>query len=190
MRKAAWFSLLLGLSGMLNPSYTFAISLEFQPASITTAGQPVMVEVVISGLGDFTPPSVGAFDLDVSFDPALLSPTDVTFGPFLGDPAFLEALTDFQFFPGVVDLAEVSLLLTVELDALQPESFTLATLTFNPLGVGTSPLIFFQVIVDDPFGGKLDIVPGEGSVTITPEPSTLLLLGSGVMGLALWRRRK
>jgi hypothetical protein len=92
------------------------------------------------------PPSLGAFDLDVSFDPSVLLPLDVAFGPFLGDPSLLEALTDFNFFPGLVDLAEVSLLLPEELDALQRASFPLATLVFDRIGVGEERLAFTPIV--------------------------------------------
>jgi len=33
-------------------------------------------------------------------------------------------------------------------------------------------------------------VPGPADIILTPEPSTFLLLGAGVAGLAFWRRRK
>jgi hypothetical protein len=120
------------------------------------------VDIFISGLGAGIPPSVGAFDLDVSFDPAILSPTGVAFGPFLGIP-FVDALVDATFPPGVIDLAEVSLLPSADLDLLQPAAFPFATLFFDTLALGTSPLTFSLVIVDDAFGGKLDITTGSGS---------------------------
>jgi hypothetical protein len=62
-----------------------AVSLSLSPASQTViGGQTASVDVGISGIGP--PPSVGAFDLSVSFDPALLLPTDVSFGRFLVTP--------------------------------------------------------------------------------------------------------
>ncbi len=134
-----------------------ALSVDFVPGSQTVpVGRPVSVDTVLSGLAAAGPPSVGAFDLDVSFDPSILSPTGVTFGAFLGDPSLFEALTASSFLPGVVDLAEVSLLAPTDLDTLQPVSFALATLSFDTLAFGNSSLNFSQVIVSDAFGERLD----------------------------------
>lgn len=183
MKKIVWLSILVGFVALLRATPTLAISLDLVPNSPTVmAGDLLDVDVVISGLVAGGSPSVGAFDLDVSFDPAILSPTDVTFGPFLGDPNLFEALTDFTFLPGIVDLAEVSLLSSAELDALQPDPFTLATLSFSAFASGTTTLTFSQIIIDDAFGNKIPI----------PEPSTLPLLGAGLAGLLAygWRRHK
>jgi PEP-CTERM motif len=191
MKKLIWLSMLVGFFGLLRATPILAISLDFVPVSQTVGlGQSVTVDVVISNLGAGIPLSVGAFDLDVNFDLTILSPTDVTFGPFLGDPGPFEALTSFTFSPGVADFAEVSLLSVPALDALQPASFTLATLSFDTLAVGTSPLTFSQVIVDDAFGNKLTIDAGSGSVNVVPEPGTFLLLVTGLVGLLGygWRR--
>lgn len=150
-------------------------------SAMVTLGDTLDVDVLIAGLRNFTPPSVGAFDLDVSFDAAILSPTGVTFGPFLGDPdpfAF-ETFTDFQFLTGVVDFAEVSLLSPAELDGLQPSGFRLATLSFDAIATGVSPLMLTQISVDDPFG-----------VNLIPEPRTLWLIGVGLAGLGRVSRRR
>jgi hypothetical protein len=192
MKKLSWLSMLVGVIGLLRATPALAISLDFVPAAQTVLpGQLVTVDIVISGLGAGGTPSVGAFDLDVSFDATILSPLDVTFGPFLGDPSFFEALTSFTFSPGVVDFAEVSLLSVAALDARQSASFILATLSFDTLAMGMSPLTFSQIIVDDAFGQKLDIDEGSGKVNVVPEPGTLALLSTGVLDLLGygWRRK-
>lgn len=176
MKKLILASLFFGFYGFLATPSALAVSLSFVPEP--SIPEVLAVDIVISGLKAGGPPSLGAFDLDVSFDPAVLSPTDVTFGPFLGDPGLFEALTDFNFFPGVVDLAEVSLLSPADLDALQPASFSLAALTFDRIGVGDDRLAFSQVTLDDAFGNKI------------PEPSSLALFSIGAIGLLGygWRR--
>jgi hypothetical protein len=158
-----------------------AISLILSPASQTViGGQTASVDVGISGIGH--PPSVGAFDLSVSFDPALVLPTDVSFGALLGNPGASppEALTDFMFSPGVVEFAEVSLLSPTELDVLQTPAFSLATLSFTALGSGTAFFSFSAGVVDDAFGNKLAVVS---------EPSPCLLLATGLLALVSlgWR---
>jgi hypothetical protein len=152
------------------------------PSFVT--GDIVNVAAVISGLPTGSPPSVGAFDLSVAFDPAALFPLDVTFGPYLGDPLLFEALTDVDLSsPGIVNFAEVSLLSPAELDALQPGDFTLATLSFRALRTGRTSLSYLAIRVDDAFGDKI-------LVTAVPEPATLglVLLGLSAAGTRLRRR--
>jgi hypothetical protein len=163
------------------------ISLVLTPASIpVTAGQTVNVVASISGLGN--PPSVGSFDLSVAFDPALVSPAGVAFGSFLGDVSLGEAITDFTSSPGVFEFAEVSLLTSSQLDALQGAqsgSFGLAAVSFTGLTSGTVSFGFSTGVVDDSFGNKLVEIP---------EPSTLALTFTFVWGMGLrypsWRSCK
>ncbi len=146
------------------------------PTLHVQAGELVNVSVMINGKPVGRPPSIGAFDFDVSFDPVFLSPTGVQFGSFLGNPRTGEALISFAFSPGVVDFAEVSLLAPAQLDALQPPVFALASLSFNALATGATSLSFSEAIVDDAFGNKI------------PEPGTVLLLASALAALLGARR--
>ena len=184
MKKLIWLGVVVGVSGLLGASPALAISLDLVPSSPTVfQGHSVDVAVVISGLVAGGPPSVGAFDLTVSFDPAILSPTSVTFGRFLGNPDLLEALAGFNFLAGFVEFAEVSLLSSAELDTLQPASFTLATLSFTALESATTTLAFSQITVDDAFGNLL-------LGTKVSEPTSLLLIASGLVCLGLMAARK
>lgn len=151
-----------------------AATLDLVPSATTVnSGDTISVDVTIGGLGNGHAPSLGAFDLDVGFNPALLQATGITFGPYLGDPLLLEALTDARLLAGIIDIAEVSLLSDSELDLLQPSAFTLATLSFQALADGDATFGFVgEVRLDDPFGNKL------------PVPGSLALLLVG--GLALW----
>jgi len=164
------------------------ISLSFIP-SVQSAqiGQSVTVDIFLAGLTP--PPAVGAFDIGVSFDGAILSPTAFTFSAFLGRPDAFEVLTSLAFMPGLVDFAAVSLLPSAELDPLQPASFSLGTLSFAVIGAGTSPLTFSQTTVDDSFGAKLPVEPTGGGITGIPEPAGILIFGSGLAGIILWRQR-
>ena len=155
------FRLVFALAALLFPFLAHAfVVLKFSPSSVAvTSGQLLDVDVSISNLGNGVPPSVGAYDLDVAFDSSLLTPIDVIFGPFLGDPSLFEALTVFDLsIPGIVDFASVSLLTSAELDALQPSSFSLATISFMALADGAANFNFVgDVRVDDAFGIKLVI---------------------------------
>jgi hypothetical protein len=172
----------IALSAWLNLASATSIALALAPSSATfTAGSTINVNVNVSGLPLGGPPSIGAFDLTVRFDASLLAPQTVSFGPFLGNPLAFEALTGFEVsMPSLVELAEVSLLSPADLDALQPASFTLATLSFLATANGTSTFRFIgDERVDDAFGNKFTI----------PEPSSLPLLAWGIIALVGCCRR-
>ncbi len=169
-----------------------AVVIDFVPSAQTVPlGAAVGVDLVISGLGDFTAPSLGAFDLDATYDASVLSAASVTLTPFLGDSIQGVDVST----PGFIDLFVISLLSPVELDALQPESFVLATLSFDAIALGTSALALTQVVAGDAFGADLGATAGSGSITVTssgtpvPEPSLTGLLLTAGLGLALTRQR-
>lgn len=179
---AATIRLALLGSALSVPAWADAV-LSISPSSAAVlSGSPLNVDVVISGLG--LPPEVGSFDLGVSYDPTLLTPTGVTFGNFLGDPSVFQALTmsNLSFAPNIVEAAEVSLLSTAALDALQPASFTLFTIDFSAIGNGTANLQYPGGPIDD---GNGVLLFGTKTISAVPEPRSLLLVGSALCLLAI-----
>ena len=176
---------------------TFAVTLSYEPsAQSISLGDPASIDLNISGLGDFAAPSLGAFLVEVTFDDSVLAFNSVTYGPFLGDP--LDPLeTDIMTTaaPGMVSLDEFSFLFDFELDALQPDSFTLASLSFTGDNVGVSNLGFGLIDLSDAVGSTIvDPLLEPGSIRVSPaqapEPSILFLLVSGMAGFAFWSRRQ
>ena len=169
-----------------------AITIGFDPAVAETTGQTLSVDLVVLDLGNFISPSLGAFDLTLTFDPGVLSLATTSFGSFLGNPATGEAFvsaTDVG--PGSVNLVGLSFLTASELNALQPSAFPLATLNFNALAVGETPLLLTVNTLSNEVGESFSFVKTEtGSAQVIPEPATLLLLGMGLFGVAVARRRQ
>ncbi len=87
---------------------------------------------------------------------------------------------------GVINLAELSWLWDL---SSQPDAFTLATISFDAIALGSTALEFSGVNLGD--GERvLEATLGTGKVTATPIPSPLILLGSGLMGIVGFRRKK
>ena len=176
-----------------------AIELSIEPTTQeVTDGSEVEVGILISGLGEFVPPSLGAYSIEVGYDSTLLSANHVIFGdPVLGNQLDL-GFGSFVFSdvsnPGVVFLEEISFVGPL-LDDIQHGRFTLATLSFDAVAAGTSPIDLDFVALRDSVGLPLDAVPLGGEVIIksstpVPVPAAVWLFGSGLLALIGLSREK
>jgi hypothetical protein len=166
---------------LLGSGLSTAVELSIAPPSSSLQqGDSVSVDLIASGLGNFASDSLGAFFTEILFDDTILDFLSASYGPFLGDPADpIETSILTTAGVGSVGLDEFSFLLDFELDALQPDTFTLATLTFSGQALGTSALSFGTVDLSDAVGNTL--VPtalntGSIQVTAAPIPATAALM--------------
>ena len=147
---------------------------------LTAPGQPVLtgssfnVDASISGLGNFMPNSLSIFDLNISYDPSLISFNSAAFGDQL-DLLELGSISSSNVASqGVINLFELSIDNPADLDTLQPGAFSLATLSFNAVDIGTSPLEITVLELGDAIGDPITASLRNTSVSvIVPESSTM-----------------
>lgn len=181
--------------GLLASGSVQAVTLSLDPASATrTVGQTVSLDIAISGLGDGTAPSLGAFDLTASFDPSVLAFDSLTFGdPSLGNVLGPGAgsIDGFSVDAGLgtVNLFSLSLETTDDLNNGQPGQFILGTLSFLALAPGISDINLGSIILSDANGDPLGAIVQGAKITVNPHttvpdggawPSGLFLLGFAV----------
>jgi hypothetical protein len=190
MTRAKLLAAIVTLAVCCWPTFVRAdISIMIVPASQQVGlGESVTVDLILSGLTDYDAPSLGVFDLDLAFDPTILSFDSVVFGdPLLGDQLDLSGFGSIIMFndatPGVLNLFELSLDPASILDTMQAGSFTLLSLTFNPLGLGTSMLGLSLNALGDSLGNSLTANLGGASIAVVPAPAAVVLGGTGLLCL-------
>jgi len=191
MKRTNFYVLLLALALFFTHHTASAVVIDITPVEQTvTLGDSVSVDIFISGLTDSN--ALGDFDFDLFFDSSILGLTSVSFGNQLGD-----SLQDSSSGSGWANLNELSWESALDLVANQANSFSLATLTFNTLSIGTSEFFFDTIWAlgdqnGDWLGGDFNkgLVNVIDSTTPIPEPSSLLLLALGLLGVSLQRRAR
>ena len=161
----------------------FAGTISLQPHVTTlTLGSPLTVDVNVSGLTDLY-----AFQFDIGFNPAVFSASSVTEG------ALFNSIGVF-FSPGFIDNTGGTI--TFIGDSLSgpgpgvSADGTLATITFNSIGVGSSSIDLANIILLD--SNLADIAATASGTTVrvadssSPEPGSWLLVGGAVV--LLFRR--
>lgn len=198
MRKAliVFIGIAVTILLVFSPITSQAITVSFSPGSQDVdLGSSVGVDLDISGLVSGGSPSLGGFDLFISFDPGILSLMNVSFDV---DNQLGIVLTEVKnYSSGIEQIYELSFEASADLISNQADSFTLAALTFDTLASGISSLNIVDpnpptdvsTLSDETGYYALSFSRTSGSVNVggvspVPEPATLLLIASALPGLA------
>jgi len=178
----------LMVASLLGAGSASAVYIEAVPAAaVVGVGGTVQVDIYIGDLTDFTAPSLGAYDLNVLFDTALLHYTGVSWGNQLdqSQSGSLALADSGAAASGLLNFFEVSYDDIATLNAQQSGGFTLFSVFFTALAVGESEVNIDVLSLGDAEGNALtaDQVSG-ASVTAVPIPAALPLLMSGLLLLA------
>jgi hypothetical protein len=147
------------------------VRLEVPSESLKVDGEAFSVDVIVNDVAN-----LGSFQLALTYDPGVIEFQDVKEGPFLGSSGRRVECLPPDTTAGSVGFLCVTLGATPDGPS---GSGVLATLTFQPVGAGTSPLHFSILVLTDPPASRLPADTEDASVRVE-QP------GGGGIRWALW----
>ncbi len=178
---------LAALLGGLAVADANALTVTLAPATQSVVqDQTAQLDIVV---GDVLPAGLGGYSITLAFDPSILD-----FASAVSHlPGVTWGLSAKVSAPGQLELSDLSFEEPADLVNLESASFTLATVSYKAIGVGTSAISVTKLDLADAAGSLLAAgLPAGAAVTVSavPEPATLLSLlgGLAVVGAAVRRR--
>jgi hypothetical protein len=135
-----------------------SVHIETPSTPVATNEGPLTVSVVVE---DVT--NLGAFEFDLTYDPSVLRFEDVQVGSFLGSSGREVQCLDPRSTESSMRFACVTLGST---PAGPDGSGVLATVSFEPVGAGSSPLHFTGLTLTDPPAQELPAQAQDATVTV------------------------
>jgi hypothetical protein len=152
------------------------------PTEEILLGSQVAVDLSIGDVTNLDAPSISGYSVRLSFDPTILAPKSLEFGPSLDLGS--GSSRDFSSAVGSILIQEFSFATAADLINLQPGSFHFARLTFDTVAPGTSILNLTILSMLDQNGTPLSSTVANTTLRVAtapiPEPSMF-----GGVGVAL-----
>lgn len=190
-RRCLWIGLSWILIAQVQPASATLITLE-PSSALARPGEAVSFDLVVSGFGDSSAPSLGAFDISITFNETVLSFSSYHLGSFLGDLGLFEAIDlSAGAGNGVVNISQLSFLSEAALDALQPAEFLLASFTFEVArrisGAQATVAVSPSSLLINAHGTPLTIThTGSAEIPVAVSaPGTASLVGAVLLGWLL-----
>jgi Cohesin domain len=166
-----------------------ATTVSIEPTSNAfSVGDTFSLNIIVSDVVDLY-----GFQFDIGFSPSVVSATGITEG------AFLSSGGSTFFIPGDIDNVLGTISLTGDtLLSLSPGvdgGGILATVTFQALTAGSSPVDLSNIILLDSGLSEISTSPQNGMVNVNgnntvPSPGSLFLFMTGLAGLFLSKRAR
>ncbi|NMP30891.1 hypothetical protein HII17_04880 [Thalassotalea sp. M1531] len=189
INKAAGSLLIAFLVLWQNQASATIISIEASTFS-PNQGDTLTIDLWVRDLGLDV---VSGYDVDINFDPAILSLQSASFGSLLGGG--IDSIQDAVDFGNYINFAEISFLSEFDLSSLQGGTdFILGSLSFLTEQTGTTQISIANALVTgaDPFiesfSGPANTLTFDINSTQVPEPNIWLLMVFGLF--VVYRQQK